>query len=107
MNNAKWGVTLMGRSYAFRPATARLRLSSPGLLVKGLPLSSGLMPVTISNGHSSLQVASRRVLFLNANETMKPYRVAPLGLAFVASAVRAAGHDVQFLDYPESYAERA
>src|SRR5687767_11052155 len=38
---------------------------------------------------------------------MKPYRVAPLGLAFVASAVRAAGHDVRFLDYPESSAQRA
>jgi radical SAM superfamily enzyme YgiQ (UPF0313 family) len=47
------------------------------------------------------------VLFLNANETMKPYRVAPLGLAFVASAVRAAGHNVRFLDYPESSSQRA
>ncbi len=63
--------------------------------------------MTISNGHSSSQVTSRRVLFLNANETMKPYRVAPLGLAFVASAVRAAGHDVRFLDYPETAAQRA
>jgi anaerobic magnesium-protoporphyrin IX monomethyl ester cyclase len=54
-----------------------------------------------------LQVASRRVLFLNANETMKPYRVAPLGLAFVASAVRSAGHDVRFVDYPETAAQHA
>jgi radical SAM superfamily enzyme YgiQ (UPF0313 family) len=63
--------------------------------------------VTTSNGPSPVQTASRRVLFLNANETMKPYRVAPLGLAFVASAVRAAGHEVRFLDYPESSAQRA
>ncbi len=47
------------------------------------------------------------MLFLNANETMSPYRVAPLGLAFVASATRAAGHEVRFLDFPESSAEKA
>lgn len=47
-----------------------------------------------------------RVLFLNANETMRPYRVAPLGLAFVASATRAAGYPVRFLDFPETAAER-
>ncbi len=35
---------------------------------------------------------------------MSPYRVAPLGLAFVASATRAAGHDVRFLDLPQSRA---
>ena len=49
---------------------------------------------------------ARRVLFLNANETSRPYRVAPLGLAFVASAVRAAGHEVRFCDYPQSRAQR-
>jgi len=38
---------------------------------------------------------------------MSPYRVAPLGLAFVASATRAAGHEVRFLDFPESSAEKA
>lgn len=47
----------------------------------------------------------RRVLFLNANETMRPYRVAPLGLAFVASATRTAGHEVRFIDFPETDAE--
>lgn len=60
------------------------------------------------NAHfvSSLPAASgRRVLFLNANETMRPYRVAPLGLAFVASATRAAGHEVRFVDFPETAAE--
>jgi len=36
---------------------------------------------------------------------MRPYRVAPLGLAFVASATRAAGHDVRFVDFPESRTE--
>jgi radical SAM superfamily enzyme YgiQ (UPF0313 family) len=57
-------------------------------------------------GTPSPRASSRRILFLNANETMRPYRVAPLGLAFVASAVRAAGHDVRFLDFPESARER-
>ncbi|HET6407747.1 MAG TPA: radical SAM protein [Chthoniobacteraceae bacterium] len=46
--------------------------------------------------------AGKKVLFLNANETMRPYRVAPLGLAFVASATEAAGHEVRFVDFPES-----
>lgn len=45
------------------------------------------------------------MLFLNANETMRPYRVAPLGLAFVASATRSAGHEVRFVDFPESSAQ--
>ncbi|MES2469569.1 MAG: radical SAM protein [Verrucomicrobiota bacterium] len=51
---------------------------------------------------SAPRISSKRVLFLNANETMRPYRVAPLGLAFVASATRAAGHDVRFVDLPEN-----
>src|SRR5215204_3821322 len=50
-------------------------------------------------------MVSRRVLFLNANETMRPYRVAPLGLAFVAAATRGAGHDVRFIDFPETRKE--
>lgn len=54
----------------------------------------------------SAQSPPRRVLFLNANETMRPYRIAPLGLAFVASATRAAGHDVRFVDFPETTAQR-
>jgi radical SAM superfamily enzyme YgiQ (UPF0313 family) len=50
-------------------------------------------------------IGRRRVLFLNANETMRPYRVAPLGLAFVAAATQAAGHDVRFIDFPETGAQ--
>lgn len=46
------------------------------------------------------------MLFLNANETMRPYRVAPLGLAFVAAATREAGHDVRFVDFPETSSEK-
>ncbi len=64
------------------------------------------VPVSTDAGRSSERTAARRVLFLNANETMRPYRVAPLGLAFVASATRAAGHDVRFIDFPESAKER-
>jgi radical SAM superfamily enzyme YgiQ (UPF0313 family) len=51
-------------------------------------------------------MSSRRVLFLNANQTMRPFRVAPLGLAFVASATRSAGHAVRFVDFPESAWDR-
>lgn len=49
--------------------------------------------------------SARRVLFLNANETMRPYWVAPLGLAFVASATSSAGHEVRFVDLPETAAQ--
>jgi len=41
-------------------------------------------------------------LFVNANETTRPYRVAPLGLAFVASATERAGHLVRFVDLPQT-----
>jgi radical SAM superfamily enzyme YgiQ (UPF0313 family) len=44
----------------------------------------------------------RRVLFVNANETTRPYRVAPLGLAFVATATERAGHQVRFVDLPQT-----
>ena len=42
------------------------------------------------------------MLFVNANETSRPFRVAPLGLAFVATATERAGHCVRFLDLPQS-----
>ncbi|MEK7781938.1 MAG: radical SAM protein [Verrucomicrobiota bacterium] len=45
---------------------------------------------------------SRRVLFVNANETTRPYRVAPLGLAFVATATERAGHEVRLVDLPQT-----
>ena len=55
-------------------------------------------------GNSTSKVISRRVLFVNANETARPYRVAPLGLAFVATATERAGHAVRFVDLPQSRA---
>jgi len=42
------------------------------------------------------------VLFVNANETCRQYRVAPLGLAFVATATERAGHSVRFRDLPQT-----
>lgn len=51
---------------------------------------------------STTPPVSRRVLFVNANETMRPYRVAPLGLAFVATATELAGHEVRFVDLPQT-----
>ncbi len=44
----------------------------------------------------------RRVLCVNANETTRPYRVAPLGLAFVATATERAGHEVRLVDLPQT-----
>ena len=41
----------------------------------------------------------RRVLILNGNETQTPYRVAPLGLAFIASAIEQSGREVRLLDH--------
>ena len=52
--------------------------------------------------NSSSTSQPRRILFVNANETARPYRVAPLGLAFVATATERAGHDVRFVDLPRS-----
>jgi radical SAM superfamily enzyme YgiQ (UPF0313 family) len=49
-------------------------------------------------------MVSRRVLFVNANETARPYRVAPLGLAFVATATERAGHYIRFVDLPHTAA---
>ena len=55
------------------------------------------MPAT-----STTNRVPRRVLFVNANETARPYRVAPLGLAFVTTATEKSGHSVQFVDLPQS-----
>src|SRR5215469_2123940 len=52
--------------------------------------------------YSRSKPGSRRVLFVNANETSRPFRVAPLGLAFVATATENAGHSVRFLDLPQT-----
>ncbi|HZJ00133.1 MAG TPA: radical SAM protein [Gemmatimonadaceae bacterium] len=41
---------------------------------------------------------SARVLLISANRERQPYPVVPNGLACVASALHAAGHDVRFLD---------
>jgi radical SAM superfamily enzyme YgiQ (UPF0313 family) len=41
---------------------------------------------------------SARVLLISANRERQPYPVVPNGLACVASALDAAGHDVRFLD---------
>lgn len=40
---------------------------------------------------------------LNGNETQRPYRVAPLGMAFVASSVQASGREVRFLDQLQGF----
>ena len=64
------------------------------------------MGVVIASVRPATAAPPRRVLFLNANETMRPYRVAPLGLAFVASATQAAGHEVRFVDFPETAKQR-
>lgn len=47
-----------------------------------------------------------RVLFVNANETTRPYRVAPLGLAFVATATERAGCAVRWVDLPQTWRGR-
>jgi anaerobic magnesium-protoporphyrin IX monomethyl ester cyclase len=53
--------------------------------------------------NATIQQCARRVLFVNANETARPYRVAPLGLAFVATATESAGHAVRFVDLPQTH----
>lgn len=58
------------------------------------------------SGMSNKRKVPRRVLFVNANETTRPYRVAPLGLAFVATATEHAGHEVRFVDWPQTAAGR-
>lgn len=45
-------------------------------------------------------------MFVNANETTRPYRVAPVGLAFVATATERAGHAVRFVDLPQTWRGR-
>ncbi|MFO1513734.1 MAG: radical SAM protein, partial [Verrucomicrobiota bacterium] len=57
-------------------------------------------------GMATEHKVSRRVLFVNANETTRPYRVAPLGLACVATATERAGHEVRFVDWPRTAAGR-
>jgi radical SAM superfamily enzyme YgiQ (UPF0313 family) len=74
--------------------------------VRSGPIARGKPTATVAARVTTSLPSPRRVLFLNANETMRPYRIAPLGLAFVASATRAAGHDVRFVDFPETAAER-
>jgi radical SAM superfamily enzyme YgiQ (UPF0313 family) len=49
------------------------------------------------------RLITRRVLFLNGNETQRPYRVAPLGMAFVASSVRDSGREVRFMDQLQGF----
>ncbi len=43
-----------------------------------------------------------RILLVNANETIHPMRVAPLGLAFIASFLQSKGYSIQFVDTPFS-----
>ncbi len=56
--------------------------------------------------NSTSHSGPRRVLVVNANDTDRPYRVAPLGLAYVATATERAGHNVHFVDLPHSLAGR-
>ncbi|MCJ8346410.1 B12-binding domain-containing radical SAM protein [bacterium] len=44
----------------------------------------------------------KKIVLVNGNETQLPYRVAPLGLAFVASTLKERGHHVLFIDTPTS-----
>src|SRR6476661_6151175 len=48
-------------------------------------------------GHMTAATGSR-VLLVSANRERQPYPVVPNGMACVASALAAAGHDVRFVD---------
>jgi len=41
-----------------------------------------------------------KIILINANVTRKPYRVAPLGLAFIASHLKRKGHEVHCFEIP-------
>src|SRR5919112_6029216 len=61
------------------------------------------MPVRIPINEGALQDRSAgrvraRVLLVSTNRERQPYPVVPNGLACVASALEAAGHDVRFVD---------
>ena len=48
--------------------------------------------------HDVTEARSSKVLLVSANRERQPYPVVPNGLACVASALQAAGHEVRFLD---------
>ena len=52
----------------------------------------------IAESKASASVAGARVLLVSTNRERQPYPVVPNGLACVASALDAAGHEVSFLD---------
>ena len=68
-----------------------------------LQLSTQFVPERILF-NSTNQQCSRRVLFVNANETARPYRVVPPGLTFITVAAERAGYDARFADLPQTAA---